>query len=78
MLFKWHDSIPLKQTTPLVFRAFCFKFVYNLNFRLYNRERSWIQGRVIVRFVVTKTGKVSNVEVMRGVDPPRWRGSEGG
>ncbi|MDI9606511.1 MAG: M56 family metallopeptidase [Bacteroidota bacterium] len=28
-----------------------------------------IQGRVIVRFVVTKTGKVSNVEVMRGVDP---------
>ncbi len=28
-----------------------------------------IQGRVIVRFVVTKTGKISNVEVIRGVDP---------
>ena len=28
-----------------------------------------IQGRVIVRFVVSKTGKISNVEVMRGVDP---------
>jgi TonB family protein len=28
-----------------------------------------IQGRVIVRFVVSKTGEISNVEVLRGVDP---------
>jgi len=28
-----------------------------------------IQGTVYVRFIVTKTGKVSNVEIQRGVDP---------
>ena len=28
-----------------------------------------IQGRVIVQFVVSKTGSISNVNVVRGVDP---------
>lgn len=28
-----------------------------------------IQGRVILRFVITKTGDVSNVEIIRGLDP---------
>ncbi len=28
-----------------------------------------IQGRVIIRFVVSKTGDITNVEVLRGLDP---------
>ena len=32
-------------------------------------QENGIQGRVIVRFVVSSTGKVCNVEVMRGIDP---------
>lgn len=32
-------------------------------------QESSIQGRVYVRFVVTKTGEISNVEVTRKVDP---------
>jgi len=32
-------------------------------------QENGIMGRVIVRFVVSSTGKVTNVEVMRGVDP---------
>ena len=28
-----------------------------------------IQGKVYIKFVVTKTGKVTNIEVVRGVDP---------
>lgn len=28
-----------------------------------------IQGRVTVRFVVSKTGKVSDVKIIRGIDP---------
>jgi protein TonB len=28
-----------------------------------------IEGRVIVRFVVSKTGEVTNVEILRGLDP---------
>ncbi|MFA8436299.1 MAG: energy transducer TonB [Marinifilaceae bacterium] len=32
-------------------------------------QENGIQGKVFVRFVVTKTGKISNVQVARGVDP---------
>lgn len=28
-----------------------------------------IEGRVTLRFVVSKTGKISNIEVLRGIDP---------
>lgn len=28
-----------------------------------------IEGRVIIRFVISKTGEVANVEVLRGLDP---------
>ncbi|MEG2947596.1 MAG: energy transducer TonB, partial [Bacteroidales bacterium] len=28
-----------------------------------------IQGRVIIRFVVSPTGEITNAEVLRGVDP---------
>ncbi len=29
----------------------------------------WIQGQVLVKFVVTKTGKVANASIAKGVDP---------
>ncbi len=32
-------------------------------------QENGIQGRVIIRFVVSRTGDISNVEVLRGVDP---------
>ena len=32
-------------------------------------QEAGIQGRVMVRFVVTKTGDIGDVQVMRGVDP---------
>lgn len=32
-------------------------------------QESGIQGRVIVRFVVTATGEISDVKVLRGIDP---------
>lgn len=32
-------------------------------------QESGIQGRVIVRFVVTSTGEISDVKVLRGIDP---------
>ncbi|MDI9605256.1 MAG: TonB family protein [Bacteroidota bacterium] len=32
-------------------------------------QENGIEGRVIVRFVVSKTGEISDVEVLRGVDP---------
>ena len=32
-------------------------------------QESCIQGRVVVTFVVEKTGKISHVKVVRGVDP---------
>lgn len=32
-------------------------------------QENGIQGRVIIRFVVSKTGEISDVQVMRGVDP---------
>lgn len=32
-------------------------------------QESGIQGRVTIRFVVTKDGTISNVEVLRGIDP---------
>lgn len=34
-----------------------------------NAMKNNIQGRVLVQFVVTKTGKVDEVKVLRGVDP---------
>lgn len=35
----------------------------------YVASESGIQGRVIVRFVVSVTGEVTNIEIMRGLDP---------
>ena len=32
-------------------------------------ERNGIQGKVVVQFIVTKTGEVEDVEVLRSVDP---------
>jgi len=32
-------------------------------------QKKGIQGKIIVRFVVTKEGKVENAEVIRGIDP---------
>lgn len=32
-------------------------------------QENGIQGRVIIRFVVSRTGEISDVEVLRGVDP---------
>ncbi|MDH6308348.1 protein TonB [Dysgonomonas sp. PFB1-18] len=32
-------------------------------------QESGIQGRVTIRFVVTKTGDISDVQVIRGIDP---------
>jgi protein TonB len=32
-------------------------------------QENGIQGKVIVRFVVSKTGDVGNVEVLKGIDP---------
>lgn len=32
-------------------------------------QENGIQGRVFVKFVVTKTGEISNIKVMRSVDP---------
>jgi TonB family protein len=32
-------------------------------------EENGIQGKVIIRFVITKTGKTTNVEIMRSLDP---------
>ena len=32
-------------------------------------KENGIQGRVFIQFVINKTGKVVNVEVVRGVDP---------
>lgn len=40
----------------------------NLNYPVIAQEAG-IQGRVVVRFVVTKTGAVDEVKVMRGFDP---------
>ena len=45
------------------------KFVYDhLEYPESARENN-IQGTVYVRFIVSKTGEVSNVEVLRGIDP---------
>lgn len=40
----------------------------NLNYPVDAQERG-VQGRVVVRFVVTKTGTVEDVKVLRGIDP---------
>lgn len=40
----------------------------NMNYPTSSAEKS-VQGRVIVEFVVTKTGQIANVKVARGVDP---------
>jgi len=32
-------------------------------------QKSGIQGRVTIRFVVTKTGTISDIQVIRGIDP---------
>jgi len=32
-------------------------------------QQNGIQGKIIVRFIVTKSGKVENAEVVRGIDP---------
>jgi TonB family protein len=41
---------------------------HNLKYPVDAQEKG-IQGRIIVRFVVTKTGKVENVEIVRGLHP---------
>ena len=40
----------------------------NLKYPVIAQENG-IQGKVIIRFVVSKTGKISNVEVLRSLDP---------
>ena len=35
----------------------------------YPNTESCVQGRVIVRFVVTKTGSIENIEVVRSLEP---------
>ena len=40
----------------------------NLKYPLEAQQKG-IQGRILVRFVVNKTGKVENAEVIRGLDP---------
>lgn len=40
----------------------------NNNIKYPNTE-SCVQGRVIVRFVVTKTGSIENIEVVRSLEP---------
>ena len=40
----------------------------NINYPVIAQENG-IQGRVIIRFVVSKTGEISDVQVLRGVDP---------
>jgi protein TonB len=45
------------------------KFIsVNLKYPVIAQENG-IEGKVIVRFVVSKTGKISNVEVLRSLDP---------
>ncbi|WP_029903822.1 energy transducer TonB [Prevotella sp. 10(H)] len=45
------------------------KFIFdNLKYPMVAQETG-IQGRVTVRFVVTKTGAISDVTVIRGIDP---------
>lgn len=40
----------------------------NMNYPVDAQERG-VQGRVVVRFVVTKTGSVEDIKVLRGIDP---------
>lgn len=40
----------------------------NLRYPVIAQENG-IQGRVVIRFVVSPTGEISNVEILRGVDP---------
>ena len=35
----------------------------------YPNTESCVQGRVIVRFIVTKTGSIENIEVVRSLEP---------
>jgi protein TonB len=45
------------------------KFIFaNLKYPVIAQENG-IEGKVIIRFVVSKTGKISNVEVLRSLDP---------
>ena len=44
------------------------EFIYsNLQ---YPRTAAWVNGRVFVRFIVSETGKISDVEVLRGLAAP--------
>ena len=40
----------------------------NLNYPVDAQERG-VTGRVVIRFVVTKTGSVEDIQVLRGIDP---------
>jgi periplasmic protein TonB len=40
---------------------------YNIRYPV-EAEKSKIQGKVVVGFVVSKTGKVTNVKIIRGID----------
>lgn len=46
-----------------------FRFIAdNLKWPLFEYEGSHFQGRVIIRFIVTEEGKITNIKVIKGID----------
>jgi len=59
------EQMPLFHGGEDSLRSFIAK---NLKYPIIAQENG-IQGRVIVRFIVTKTGKIDRIEILRSLDP---------
>ena len=63
--YTYVEQMPTYPGGETEMRAFISK---NLRYPTIAQENG-IQGKVYVRFVISKTGEVTNVEVVRGIDP---------